>query len=91
MPWLRKTADVVEVVENMPDDSMSGTCPLCATMDGEPVDEVGNPPFHPRCKCRSKSVQRKTQPEDILSEEFQMTPADSVEPEYDPGGVTELF
>lgn len=90
MSWLRKTADVVEVIQNMPEASNSGTCPLCSSMEGEPVDEVGSPPLHPRCVCRTRQMQRKTQPEDVLSEEFQMTPADSVEPDIDPGGVFEL-
>jgi hypothetical protein len=26
-------------------------CPICGPNDGKPVDEVGHPPFHVRCRC----------------------------------------
>ena len=90
MPWLKKTADLVEVVTINPGASKSGTCEMCETLDGEPTSEVGRPPFHNHCKCKPIMVQMSTQPEDILEEDFAMEPAETVDAPREPGGVTEL-
>ena len=91
MTWLRKTAALVEVVMNRPEATASGTCPFCATMDGEDVEEVGFPPYHKNCSCTTRTVQKTTHPREIFEEEFTgLDPLDSIEPEVDLGGVEEL-
>jgi hypothetical protein len=85
---LHRLGELIEVVRNNPGQTRSGTCPLCESLEGEPVDEVGFPPFHTHCACDTQSVQMTRQPGDLLAEEFDMEPPPEEEP--DPGGVTTL-
>lgn len=93
MAWMRKKAEVEEVITTNPGATVSGVCALCASMEGQPVSEAGSPPFHNHCACGTEMREVETQPEDIiadsLSEEFSIgTPEPA--PEEDPGGVIEL-
>lgn len=91
MAWLRKHADLVEVVVNNPTGTKTGTCALCDQMGGQPTSEVGQPPFHPHCACKTTTMERSLlpppEPEDVLDEPFTMAPDD---PEPETGGVTDL-
>lgn len=86
---LQRLGELVEVVVNEPGATASGTCALCESMEGEPVDEVGYPPYHKHCACKTRMVQIERQPADILEEEFEGINPPEPEPE-DPGGVFEL-
>lgn len=86
MPWLRRTAELVQVVENDPGATVSGTCAYCLSMNGRPWDEFQK---HPHCACQPRWEQRSTQPSEVLDEEFVgIQPAEQEQP--DEGGV-EVF
>lgn len=87
MNWLRKQAEEILVIVNHPEMTRSGVCPFCTSLEGEPVSEVGSPPFHDYCACEVRATEIVVEVENILEEDFQMTPEESVEPERDPGGT----
>lgn len=93
MAWLKK-ADLVEVITTDPGGTVSGTCPFCAAMEGRPVSEVGEPPFHKNCACGTETTQTSTQPEDVIDDEIDLSKPFSIgqpeEEEEGPGGVTDL-
>jgi hypothetical protein len=90
MSWLRKTAQLVEVIVTNPGATRSGTCALCESLEGEPVEETGPPPFHQNCACGVQVIESERQPGPLLEDEFTMEPAESVEEEREPGLVIPL-
>lgn len=90
LTWLKR-ADLIEVVRTDPGATKSGVCVECLSKDGKPVSEVGNPPYHKNCACKTESVQQERQPGNVLDEDFNgIQVPDMFGEEPDPGGVEEL-
>lgn len=89
--WLRRTADLVEVIVTDPGATKSGVCADCSARSGQPVSKTGRPPFHPHCACKTQVVQQETQPGKVLDEFVGIEPP---EPDMlggdNEGGVEEL-
>jgi hypothetical protein len=92
MAWLRKRAELVEVIVNDPGATKSGVCMECFQRNGKPASQVGRPPFHPHCACRVDTVEKQTQPGKVLDENFVgMQPAEFPLEEPEQGGVEEMI
>lgn len=89
MAWLRRKAEVDEVIVLDPGGTVSGPCAFCLSMEGRSASEVGYPPFHNHCACKTEMRQTETQPGSVLDENFGMFPEMPNE-DRDPGGVEVL-
>lgn len=88
---LVRLGELTEVAVNDPGATKSGTCALCETLNGKPISQVGAPPYHKHCACKTEMVQLETQPSKVI-DEYDFEPAKSIDdlvPQED-GGVVDL-